>query len=177
MPIELAKITIGDYLNQDGTVRAESTVRADIAFNGQERPLYWTNRRVQLALDAYLAERVRYGYCPGPEGKYRGLAPDSPVFLAVDGKPFTFTRRVTKAGTESYSCESLTQIVRRLHTQAGIASGSALSARKSFMVRLAQAGIDGRHIQKLLGVQSLTSVRRVTDNVSVDLGSTMSIAV
>lgn len=177
MPIELAKISIADYLNPDGTVQTGSVVRAAIAFNNQERPLHWTNRRVQLALDAYLAERVRYGYCLGVEGKYRGLAPDSPIFLTVEGNPFTFTRRVTKAGTESYSCESLTQIVRRIHTQAGIASGSALSARKSFMVRLAQAGIDARHIQKLLGVQSLSSVRRVTDNVSVDLGSMISIAV
>lgn len=177
MPIELAKITIGDYLNQDGTVKAESTVREEIAFSRQTRPLFWTSQRVQTALNAYLAERIRYGHGLGKKAEYRGLSPDSPIFLAVDGKPFTFTRRVTKAGTESYSCESLTQIIRRLHTQAGIASGSALSARRSFMVRLAQAGIDARHIKQCLGVKSLSSVCKVTDNVHVDLGKVLSAAI
>lgn len=177
MPIELAKITIGDYLNQDGTVRIESSVREEIAFNGQSRPLFWANQRVQSALNAYLAERTRYGYGPGKAAEYRELSPVSPLFLAVDGQPFTFTRRVTKAGTESYSCESLTQIIRRLHTQAGMAAGSALSARKSFMVRLAQNGIDARHIKECLGVKSLSSVHKVTDHVRVGLSKVMSAAI
>lgn len=177
MPIELAKITISDFLEANGKVRAESSVREEIAFNGQVRPLFWSNQRVISAVEAYLAERIRYGFGMGTEGAFRGLAPDSTMFLAADGKPFAFTKRVTKAGTLSYSCESLTQIIRRLHTQAGIASGSALSARKSFMVRLAQAGIDARHIKACLGVQSLTSIHRVTDKVSVDLGKVTALAI
>lgn len=177
MPIELAKITIADYLNEDGSVRERSRVRAEIAFNGEERQLFWGSRRIQVALNAYLAERTRYGAGLGEEGQYRGLAPDSPIFLAVDGKSFTFTKRVTPKGTVSYSCESLTQVYRRLHTQAGIASGSALAARKAFMVRLAENGIDARHIRKLLGVSSITPVRRVTDAVAVDLCGVVSAAI
>lgn len=174
MPIELAKLTVGDYLAADGSVREESVIRADIAFNDIQRPLYWSNKSVCGAIDAYLLERVRLGYGAGVAGQYRGLDPTSPLFLAVDGKPFTFTRRKTKAGTESYSCESLTQIIRRLHTQAGIEGGSALSARRTFGVRLNRKGFDLRHIQTLLGAQSLTAVKRMVEADPVRLGTIVS---
>lgn len=177
MPIELAKLTVGDYLVADGTLRTESQVRSEIAFNGAARPLYWSNKGVVSALDAYLAERVRYGYGMGVPQQYRGLNPDSPLFLAVDGKPFAFTRRVTPAGQESYSCESLTQIIRRLHTQAGIENGSSLAARRTFGVRLHRKGYDLRHIQVLLGVQSLTAVKRMVEADPVRLGAIVARAI
>lgn len=171
MPIELAKLTVGDYLASDGTVRDESDIRAEIAFNGIARPLYWSNKGVVAALDDYLAARVRFGYGTGDDDSFRGLDPTSPIFLAVDGKPFTFTRRVTKSGQESFSCESLTQIIRRLHTQAGIEAGSALAARRTFAVRLHRKGFDIRHTQALLGVQSLLAVKRMVEADPVRMGA------
>ena len=42
-----------------------------------------------------------------------------PVFLTNDGRPFTLTTRNTSAGNKSRSCESLTQVIRKLHDQAG----------------------------------------------------------
>lgn len=165
MPIELAKLTVGDYLGADGKVREESEIRAEIAFNGIARPLYWSNRNVNNALSAYLAFRAREGF---------GTDPESPLFLAVDGEPFAFTKRITKAGAVSYSCESLTQIIRKLHTQAGIEGGSALSARRTFGVRLHRQGYDLRHIQTLLGAQSITAVKRMVEADPVRLGSIVS---
>lgn len=173
-PIELAKLTVGDYLLESGEVRVDSEIRADIAFNGLARPLYWTNKGVVAALDAYLAERIRFSYGLGAGERFRGLDPESPIFLAVNGLPFTFTRRTTPAGTESFSCESLTQIIRRLHTQAGIEAGSALSARRTFAVRLHRKGYDLRHIQTILGVQSLSAVKRMVEADPVRLGSIVS---
>lgn len=177
MPIELAKLTISDYLAADGALRVESQIRSEIAFNGVARQLYWSNKGVVSALDAYLETRIKYGYGMGVPEQYRGLDPNSPLFLAVDGKPFTFTRRVTPAGQESYSCESLTQIIRRLHAQAGIENGSSLSARRTFGVRLHRKGFDLRHIQVLLGVQSLTAVKRMVDSDPVRLGAIVARAI
>lgn len=165
MPIEIAKLTVGDYLGADGKVREESEIRAEIAFNAIARPLYWSNKSVNAALNAYMDARSRAGYRTELE---------SPLFLAADGEPFTFTRRVTKTGAESYSCESLTQIIRRLHTQAGIEGGSALSARRTFGVRLHRKGYDLRHIQTLLGAQSMTAVKRMVEADPVRLGSIVS---
>lgn len=174
MPIELAKLTVADYLGADGAVREESEVRAEIAFNDQARPLYWSNKSVCGAIDSYLSERSRLGYGTTGKAEYRNLDPLSPLFLAVDGKPFSFTRRKTAAGTISFSCESLTQIIRRLHTQAGIEAGSALSARRTFAVRLNRKGYDLRHIQKILGVQSMTAVKRMVEADPVRLGAIVS---
>lgn len=165
MPIEAARLTVGDYLGADGAVREESGIRAEVAFNDIPRPLYWSNKGVIGAINAYLAARLRDGYASDLE---------SPLFLTASGQPFTFTRRVTAAGAESYSCESLTQIIRRLHTQAGIEGGSALSARRTFGVRLHRKGYDLRHIQTLLGLQSLTATKRLVDADPVRLGSIVS---
>ena len=176
-PIELAKLTVADYLAPDGSVRDESEIRAEIAFNGIARPLYWSNKNVVAAVDAYLAARGRFGYGLGEPEQYRGLDPASPIFLAVDGKPFTFTRRVTPAGKESFSCESLTQIIRRLHAQAGIENGSSLSARRTMGVRLHRKGYDLRHIQVILGVQSLAAVKRLVEADPVRLGAIVAKAI
>lgn len=177
MPIELARLVVADYVAEDGSVRVDSEIRAEIAFNGLSRPLFWTNRSVVAALDGYLSVRVRCGFGAGDPGAYRGLDPASPIFLAVDGKPFTFTRRVTPAGSESFSCESLTQVIRRLHSQAGIEAGSALSARRTFGVRLHRKGYDLRHIQVVLGVQSLTAVKRMVEADPVRLGAIVARAI
>lgn len=123
------------------------------------------------ALGAYLAARMWLGYGLGEPGHYQGLDVASPLFLAVDGKPSTFTRRVMPAGKESFSCESLTQIIRRLHAQAGIKNGAALSARRTLSVRLHRKGYDLRHIQAILGVQSLTAVKRMLEAAPVRLGA------
>lgn len=168
MPIEVAKLAVADYLATDGTVREESEIRADIAFNGIARPLYWSNKGVISAIGAYLESRTKAGY---------GIELESPLFLAVNGQPFTFTKRTTKAGASSYSCESLTQIIRRLHTQAGIEGGSSLSARRTFGVRLHRKGYDLRHIQTLLGAQSITAVKRMVESDPVRLGAIVSRAI
>lgn len=78
---ELATISVGDYLNPQGAVRVTSAVRVDVAHNGEERPLYWSNRRVVAGLDAYLNWRVEHQHgITIRKGAYRGLDPDSPLF-------------------------------------------------------------------------------------------------
>lgn len=165
MPIELARLVVGDYLAPDGSVLVDSQIRAEIAFNGLARPLYWTNKAVVAALGNYMSARVKAGH---------SIEQSSPLFLTYDGHPFTFTHRTTKTGKDSYSCESLTQIIRRLHAQAGIEGGSALSARRTFGIWLKRKGYDVRHIQELLGVQSLTAVKRRVDADPVRLGAIVS---
>ena len=49
-------------------------------------------------------------------------------FVMASWNSNTFTHRVPPEGKESFSCESLTQIIQRLHTQAGVEGGSSLSA-------------------------------------------------
>lgn len=174
-PNECAKLLVSDYLGADGNVVRESKVRAEIAFNGKARPLHWSSACVRAAIDEYLAYRLaaRHGVTTSPAA-FRGLDHQSPIFLAGDGQPFAFTRRVTPAGAVSYSCESLTEIIRRLHQQAGIANGNASAARRTFAVSLHRKGLSSKLIQELIGVSSLSAVKRMIEGDPVRLGSIVS---
>lgn len=99
MPNEAAKLLVSDYLEANGAVRVDSTVRAEIAFNGKPRPLVWANSKTCRAIDDYLAHRLvaRHGVTT-TSAAYRGLDPHGPLFLTGDGEPFAFTKRITGTG-------------------------------------------------------------------------------
>jgi integrase len=85
-PLEIARLLVGDYLTEEGLVREESVMRADAAINGTERPLFFASTKVVAAVDAYLEERARRGQGTKDRTKYRGLDPDSRLFLTGDGR-------------------------------------------------------------------------------------------
>ncbi|MGF6604446.1 site-specific recombinase XerD [Paraburkholderia sp. GAS448] len=174
-PNEAAKLLISDYLEANGSVRVESAVRAEITFNGKARPLLWASAKTCRAIDDYLAYRLvaRHGVTTSPAA-HRGLDPHGPLFRASDGEPFTFTRRVTGSGAISYSCETLTEIVRRLQQQAGIEGGNASAARRTFAVRLHRDGRSLKLIQELIGVSSLSAVKNLIEGDPVRLSAIVS---
>lgn len=174
-PNEIAKLLVSDYLRANGDVLIESLVRAEIAFNGKARPLLWSSRKLQGAIDTYLEHRlaVRHGVTTN-RAAYRGLEPHGRLFLTDEGEPFTFTRRVTSTGAVSYSCETLTEIYRRLHQQAGIPNGNASAARRTFAVTLHRQGRNPKLIQELIGVSSLSAVKRMVQSDPVRLATIVS---
>lgn len=175
---ELACLTVGDYLKPDGSVLEKSRVREDVSHNGMPRPLYWTNKRVCAALDDYLALRVKLGQgITVRHGAYRGLDPDSAIFLTEAGASYGLTERVLKTGAVSYSCNALTTYISKLHANAGIEGGSAQSARRTFATKLRRKGYDYRHLAEILGVQSVTTVKRLVEADPVDLGDLVAGAV
>lgn len=90
-------------------------MRAAISFNGRARPVYWVNAKFCDAFDAYFAERVKLGHgVMAWRSQWRGLAQLGLVLLTNDGRPFMLTTRKTGAGNTSRSCESRTQVIRRL---------------------------------------------------------------
>lgn len=159
---ELASITVGDYLNPDGSVRVTSAVRLDVAHNGESRPLYWSNKRIIAALDVYLAWRLEHKHgVTIKKGAYRGLDPDSRLFLAETGQPYALTGRTLPSGVLSYSCNSLGAYISRVHANAGIEGGSAQSARRTLAVKLHRQGYDLVHIAAILGHKSVTTTKRL----------------
>ena len=150
----------------------------EIAHNGRSRALFWTNAKVVAAMDAYIAERVRLRHgITTRKAAFRSLHPDGALFRAADGGPYKLTKRTTSAGATSYSCDSLSQVFRRLHAQAGIEGGHALACRRTFAVTLYRKGYDLRHIAALLGHQTLTATKRQVDQDPVALGDLVAGAV
>ena len=175
---ELACLTVSDYLNADGTVREKSRVREDVSHNGIPRPLFWTKHRVCASLDEYLAWRVanKQGITV-KRGAYRALDPASAIFLTEAGSAYGLTEKTLPSGALSYSCNALGAYISRLHANAGIEGGSAQSARRTFATKLHRKGYDFRHLAEILGVQSVTTVKRLVEADPVDLGDLVAGAV
>lgn len=169
---EIARLPIKAYLSVNGDVLDESYVSEDVAYNGTSRPVFWSNKELIAALDEYLAYRIENRQMVTTrKGAYRGLDPDSPVFLTDEGEPYKLTKRKTAAGTISYSCDSLSQLFRKLHMQAGVNGASATSARRTFAVRLHNKGYDLKSIKVLLGLKTLRSTKNLIDADPVRLGA------
>lgn len=168
---ELAQLEVADVLDERGDFRRQSEVRAAISFNGQARPVFWVNSKVCDALTTYFADRLnlRQGVTAW-RSQWRGLVQRGPVFLTNDGRPFTLTTRKTGSGNVSRSCESLTQVIRKLHDQAGIEAAGATAARRTFGVRLHRKGYDLRHIREVLGLATLSAAKAMCQGDPVDLG-------
>ena len=175
---ELATITVADYLDAKGAVRVTSAVRVHVSHNGEERPLFWSNKRVVAALDAYLAWRVEHQHgVTIKKGAFRGLDPDSAIFLTEEGQSYSLTKRTLPSGVLSYSCNTLGAYISRLHANAGIEGGSAQSARRTFAVKQHRQGRDLVHIAAILGHKSVTTTKRLVDGDPVRLADIVARAV
>ena len=102
--------------------------------------------------------------------RWCGLVELGPVFLTNDGRPFALTTRRTTAGNASRSCEVLTQVIRKLHDQAGSEAVGATAARRTFGVRLKREGYDLRYFREMLGLANLSAAKAPCGGEPVDLG-------
>lgn len=170
--IEIAQVTVSDVLDAKGDYLKESAIRAEIAFNGFSRPLYWSSPQLRKLLDAYFNQRVRLNHgLTNNAAAYRHLDPNSPVFLNKHGKPFPLLGRKGKSGKMGYTCTSLSRIYSTLFAKAGVDGATAESGRRTFAVTLRRQGYDIPSIHTLLGNQDLKTTRRLLDSDPVDMGS------
>lgn len=84
-PLEVARLNVGDYLAADGTVRTESVLRAEIATNGQARPLFFASSAAREAIDAYLARRMQEWSVPQGGALGGALGGQEPMTSAAHG--------------------------------------------------------------------------------------------
>jgi integrase len=162
-PLEIARLLVSDYLTEDGLVREESVMRADAAINGTERPLFFANTKVVAAVDAYLEERVRRVQGTKNRTTYRGLDPESKLFLTGDGDAMPI--KVQAIGNRRhYRCGVILDIYRRIFARAGLKGASALSARRTIAERLIDRGCDVHQVGAVLGLKERDSVRNLIQN-------------
>lgn len=89
---ELATIAVGDYLDANGSVRVTSAVRVDVAHSGEERPLFWSNRRVQRLVADELSN-ASFNAIQAAQDLYRALYAGS----LPAGDRFKFGQHVVEA--------------------------------------------------------------------------------
>jgi len=157
-PLEVARLDVADYLQEDGAVRRESRVRSEVAINAKERPLFFSHRRLDEALTAYLDERVRVGHGTRHECGWRGLDPRSALFLNAVGEPYAITPNGT-AGQRRSVCRALLQTYRCVYRQAAVQGLCTQSARLTLMSRMYERGADEDQVGLVLGIADRTAVR------------------
>ena len=157
-PLEVARLRVGDYLQEDGGVRRESCVRAEVAINGRPRPLFFSHRRLDDALSVYLQERMGTGHGVGRAGAWRGLDPDGALFLGADGERYAITPNGV-AGQQRQVCRTLLEVYRRIFRQADIQGLCAQSGRLTLMFRMYERGADEDQVGIVMGIADRSAVR------------------
>lgn len=159
-PLEIARLEVRDYLNEDGSIREESVMRAEVAINGEARRLFFASSKANTAIDAYLDERVQRGQHVKRSSKYRGLDPMSKLFLTDDGYEMPIKIRGNGA-QRHHICGVILDIYRKIFRRSGLKGVSALSARRTVAQKLKERGIDNEDIGKMLGLKEKNSVRNL----------------
>ena len=133
-------------------------MRADVAINGRDRPLFFSHRRLDEALGAYLDERLRAGHGLGAAEHWRGLDPHGPLFLGAEGEVYPITPNGGE-GQNRYVCRPLLEIYRKIFRQADIPGLCTQSARLTLMSRMYERGADEDQVGLVLGIADRSAVR------------------
>lgn len=159
-PLEIARMEVRDYVDVDGGVRRESTVRAEVAITGKARPLHFSSARLDEVLALYLEERLTQKLGVGADGTYRGLDPDSSLFLSASGAGFKITP-YGKEGQRRFLCRAILEAYGKLFRYADLHDVTALSARRTVISRLYERGADEAQVGLLLGISERSAVREL----------------
>ncbi|MFZ5506822.1 MAG: site-specific integrase [Pseudomonadota bacterium] len=169
-PLEIVRLRVGDYVQADGEVRRESELPAHASISGKARPLYFASRKLDDALDAYLAERVVLGHGVTNASAYRGLDPVSPLFLSAMGEGF----RITQYGAEGrrrFLCRPILETYRKLFRYAELEWATPLSIRRTVVARLYDRGADEEQVGLVLGISERSAVREQFPRVRPSMAS------
>jgi integrase/recombinase XerD len=139
---EIAALAIKDVLGEDGRIREECSLSAEMTKGGKPRTAYLTNPAVRQSIKDYLDER-RTG-----DG----------ILFNVEAPLF----RSQKGG--SFSPNSMQQLMRRLHDRAGIIGARSHSGRRWFATELIAKGIDLKAVSVLMGHSSVAMTAQYAED-------------
>lgn len=162
LPLEIARLRVSDYLNEEGAVRQVSVLQAGPAGQGGDRPVYFTSGPLNDALSAYMTHRLRKGWGRGKSPSYRGLDPDSPLFLDARGRPFEVTVRCEGPSIRS-NCPQIHQTLRMLFQYADWRGASASMVRHWLANRLLNLGASLEQVSQAMGVRNLKAWKRCAE--------------
>jgi hypothetical protein len=114
----------GDGKNIDAIAR----YRFEFVQNSQRLPRKW-NDVVMLHLHVFIGN-ISFGRV------------EIDFDFASRGRAVSIDSAQDCTGILSYSCDSLSQLYRKLHSQAGLNGSNALAGRRTFAVRLHRKGFD-----------------------------------
>lgn len=159
-PLEIARLEVRDYLQADGSVREESVMRSEVAVNRKSRPLFFASDKAREAIDRYMAERADQLPAVPLLAHYRGLDPQSRLFLTEKGTPFEIHSHGAQ-GQMRFLCRGILDTYRKIFRRIGLPGVSALSVRRTVATRMYERGAAEDQIGQILGISEKKSVREL----------------
>ena len=152
-PLELSQLEVRDYLEESGCIRTHSTLRAEIAMNRTSRDLFFQDQATNTAIDGYLSERIAHGIGTHTGSSYRGLQPDSRLFLSRSGRAMQL--RMNGAVGQHLVCKEIHEIYRRIFAYSGLTGINTALARRTAAQTLLENGANSEEIGRTLGLRRL----------------------
>lgn len=170
--LEINRIQIRDVLFKPGTIKRDFNIRGAVAFNGKERTIYLSNKKLRDHIKSYIDYRIenKVGLGDNPD-LWGGLDPDEPLFFTNKDAGFSLVKKTSKKGSISYHSDALNRHIKQLLRLGGIESPSILSGRRTFAVMLKRKGIDISYIHFLLGNKSLKTTQKLFISDPVDMAA------
>jgi integrase len=163
-PLEIARLEIHDYLNADGSVREVSTMREEVANKRKARPLFFTTKKVNDAIDAYLRSRDPFDSDQG-NNEFRGLKACDRLFLNDEGKPFEVLSDAEIGGKRS-KCHGIHGAYAKIFRRVGMEGISTLKLRRTLANRMLVRGATEDQIGEILGIDDTRTLRELLPDVS-----------
>lgn len=139
---ELASLKVGSVMSEVGELFDQCNLTASMTKGGKPRVAYLSNPVVRSALKDYLEDRRRR------EGILFNLA--AALFLSQKGN--------------SFSPNTMQQLLHRLHARAGIAGGRSHSGRRWFATELINKGVDLKAVSVLMGHSSISMTAQYAED-------------
>lgn len=167
-PIELIRLKTLDIATDEGRVlpKRDRIMRAEVAFNGRERPMPILDPVLIQALEEWLKYRIEQGIGLTRTGF---LDIEAPLFFRSKSKGFT----VHTTNTESvirHNSESINRVIRQRLKDNGL-TGSVDSAIRTWTLDRHRGGADLRIIWSYRGDNDIESVKRIIRRDPVRLGA------
>ncbi|KZX73947.1 hypothetical protein A3715_15570 [Oleiphilus sp. HI0009] len=120
---EIACLEVRHIIGEDGKYLLEGWLPGEFSKSGRSAAIFPSNKKFQKALDKYIEYRLNKRHMiSGDLSKYRGLNPESKVFLTETGRKFAMTtkRRKSSKGKplEYKACDTLERAFKRLYKKA-----------------------------------------------------------
>lgn len=165
-PLEIARLEVRDYLNQDGSIREASLMRAEVAVNRKARPLFFASMKAKEAIDSYLAERrgQESQQSPSQASMYRGFDANERLFLTESGTPFDIVSHGRDDQTR-FLCRGIHDSYRKIFRRIGLEGVSALNLRRTIAARMLARGAAEEQIGEVLGISEMKAVRELLPDV------------
>jgi len=130
---EIAQLKMADVFDIDGQLRDQITLKAETTKTKEARTIF-VGKRLRTELERYRL---------------------SGVMATSADKPLLATQK-----RSAFSPNTLCQLFARVYRDAGIDGASSHSGRRSFITKLAHAGVSPKVIMKLAGHKHLTTTQR-----------------